>query len=200
VIAHEAARDSIASGQRKILALEMEGYGFSRAIWLSSSHIRHLVIRGISDDGNKYKNDDWHRYAAAAAASFAKHFLLDCPLPPPQPKPSGHARPVLAIEYDERKGWVLRNIGDAAAVRAIVTHSRTGATWEMPVRIPPLAVGDVRVLHWLGHLNVQKIGVRYDDAQGGLYSVTCQHDDCRYADGDVFPQWEESAILRHWNV
>lgn len=80
VIAHEAARDAIASGQRKILALEMEGYGFSRAVWLNSGHISHLVIRGISDDGSKDKTDDWHKYAAASAACFTKHFLLDSTL------------------------------------------------------------------------------------------------------------------------
>jgi len=80
VVAHAAARDFIAAGQRKILALEMEGYGFSRALWLNPGRIRHLVIRGISDDGSEHKRDDWHHYAAASAAGFARHFLLDRPL------------------------------------------------------------------------------------------------------------------------
>ncbi len=79
VIAHRAVTDEIASGNRKILALEMEGYGFFRAIWQSSSHVRHLVIRGICDDGSSAKDDRWHEYAASAAATFSRHFILDQP-------------------------------------------------------------------------------------------------------------------------
>lgn len=82
VIADSGARNAIAAGHRKIVAIEMEGYGFSRAVWQSFEHVRHLDIRAICDDGSKDKNDDWHAYAAASAASFAKHFLLDRPLNP----------------------------------------------------------------------------------------------------------------------
>ncbi|XXT16682.1 hypothetical protein WME94_41275 [Sorangium sp. So ce429] len=82
VIASAAARDAIASGHRKIIALEMEGYGFSRTVWQSFERVRHLDIRGICDDGSEKKDDRWHRYAAAAAASFARHFLLDRPVEP----------------------------------------------------------------------------------------------------------------------
>lgn len=82
VIADAAVRDQIAAGHRKILALEMEGYGFSRAVWQSFAPVRHLDIRGICDDGSEAKNDHWHQYAATAAASFVRHFLLDRPLTP----------------------------------------------------------------------------------------------------------------------
>jgi nucleoside phosphorylase len=82
VLADEAVRDQIAAGHRKIVALEMEGYGFSRAVWQSFERVRHLVIRGICDDGSKRKSDEWHSYAAASAASLAKHLLLDRPLAP----------------------------------------------------------------------------------------------------------------------
>lgn len=82
VIADIGARGQIATGHRKIVAIEMEGYGFSRAVWQSFEHVRHLDIRGICDDGSREKNDDWHQYASAAAAGFAKHFLLDRPLDP----------------------------------------------------------------------------------------------------------------------
>jgi nucleoside phosphorylase len=80
VIAHEAVRDQIASAHRKILAIEMDGYGFSRAIWQSCDHVRHLDIRGICDDGSAAKDDRWHAYAAAAVAGFTRHLLLDSPL------------------------------------------------------------------------------------------------------------------------
>ena len=61
---------------------DLRGYGFSRAMWQSFEHVRHLDIRGICDDGSEKKDDRWHKYAAAAAANFAKHFLLDRPLKP----------------------------------------------------------------------------------------------------------------------
>lgn len=35
-----------------------------------------LVIRGICDYADSHKNDDWHNYAAATAAAYAKFFLL----------------------------------------------------------------------------------------------------------------------------
>lgn len=82
VIADVAIRDEIASGHRKIIAIAMEEYGFSRAVWQNFDRVRHLVIRGICDDGSPAKDDKWHKYAAASAAAFAKHFLLDRPLEP----------------------------------------------------------------------------------------------------------------------
>jgi nucleoside phosphorylase len=88
VIADAAARDSIVSAHRKILAIEMEGYGFSKAVWQSFERVRHLVIRAICDDGSPAKSDEWQAYAAAAAASYAKHFLRDTPLPPRRAPPT----------------------------------------------------------------------------------------------------------------
>jgi hypothetical protein len=35
-----------------------------------------LVIRGICDYADSYKNNDWQGYAAAVAAAFAKELLL----------------------------------------------------------------------------------------------------------------------------
>lgn len=89
VIANAEVRDEIAAGHRKIIAIEMEGYGFSRAVWQSFEQVRHLDIRAICDDGSKDKSDGWHAYAAAAAASFAKHLLLDRPLAPRVPSGQG---------------------------------------------------------------------------------------------------------------
>lgn len=82
VIAHAAARDDIAKGHRKIKAIEMEGYGVSAAAWQRFEPVRCLVIRALCDYADGEKNDIWHTYAAAVAAGFTKHFLLDMPLPP----------------------------------------------------------------------------------------------------------------------
>jgi nucleoside phosphorylase len=81
VIAEKAVRNQIASVSRKILAIEMEGYGVSSAAWQSPSRPRVLVIRAISDRADRSKKYDWQPYAAAAAAGFTKHFLRDQPLP-----------------------------------------------------------------------------------------------------------------------
>jgi len=85
VIAEAAVRDEIAIGQRKIRAIEMEGYGFSAAVWQSFEQVRHLVMKAICDRADRSKNEDWQPYAAAVAASFAKHFLSDRPLAPRNP-------------------------------------------------------------------------------------------------------------------
>jgi nucleoside phosphorylase len=82
VIADATERDKIAAVNRKILAIEMEGYGVIAATWQSADPVRCLVIRGLCDYADSIKNDGWHAYAAAVAAGFTKYFLLDEPLPP----------------------------------------------------------------------------------------------------------------------
>ncbi|MBD2207651.1 DEAD/DEAH box helicase family protein [Calothrix sp. FACHB-1219] len=82
VIADATMRDAIAAGHRKIVAIEMEGYGVSKAAWQSFERVRHLVIRAISDFADSSKNSEWHLYAASVAAGYTRHFLLDRPLEP----------------------------------------------------------------------------------------------------------------------
>jgi nucleoside phosphorylase len=82
VIADEAERDKIATTNRKILAIEMEGYGVIASTWQSFEQVRCMVIRGLCDYADSSKNDEWHPYSAAVAAGFTKHFLLDKPLIP----------------------------------------------------------------------------------------------------------------------
>lgn len=54
-----------------ILCFEMEAAGLDA--------FPCLVIRGISDYCDTHKNDEWHNYAAAAAAAFAKELLSVIP-------------------------------------------------------------------------------------------------------------------------
>lgn len=82
VIADQAVRNEIKSAQRKIRALEMEGYGFSKAAWQCYEPVRHLVIRSICDRADHKKDDQWHECAAKVAAEYTKFFLKDSPLPP----------------------------------------------------------------------------------------------------------------------
>ncbi|KAJ1705061.1 hypothetical protein AFCA_007899 [Aspergillus flavus] len=60
-------RDRLAR-QLGIICLEMEAAGLV-------GHFPCLVIRGISDYAEFHKNDQWHGYAIATAAAYAKELL-----------------------------------------------------------------------------------------------------------------------------
>jgi nucleoside phosphorylase len=82
VIADASERDKIAAANRKIMAIEMEAYGVIAAAWQSFEQVRCLVIRALCDYADDKKNDQWQAYAAAVAAGYTRHFLLDEPLVP----------------------------------------------------------------------------------------------------------------------
>ncbi len=92
VIADANERDEIAASNRKILAIEMEGYGVIVAAFQNYDRPRCLVIRGLCDFADATKNDQWHHYAAAVAAGYTKKFLLDIPLAPSN-LPSDNPKP-----------------------------------------------------------------------------------------------------------
>jgi nucleoside phosphorylase len=79
-IANAEIRDDIAAQDRKLRAVEMEAYGFSRAAFSSFERPRYLVIRSICDMADCNKKDTWHPYAASVVASYVRHFILDGPL------------------------------------------------------------------------------------------------------------------------
>jgi nucleoside phosphorylase len=80
VVADQEMRDAIVRVHRKMAAIEMEAFGVAAAASRSDSLVRQLAIRGICDTADRNKNDDWQDYAAAAAASFVRHYLLERPL------------------------------------------------------------------------------------------------------------------------
>jgi nucleoside phosphorylase len=66
----------------------MEGYGVVSAARQRFEQVRCLVIRALCDYADNEKNDEWHEYAAAVAAGYAKHLLKDQPLLPKNPSES----------------------------------------------------------------------------------------------------------------
>lgn len=56
-----------------VKCVEMEGSGVADAAW--NAERGYLVVRGACDYCDDNKNDNWQRYAAAVAASFAVHLL-----------------------------------------------------------------------------------------------------------------------------
>lgn len=68
VIKSAASRDREVQQLGDVLCFEMEAAGLM-------TEFSCIVIRGISDYADSHKNDHWHHYAAAAAASCAKELL-----------------------------------------------------------------------------------------------------------------------------
>ncbi|KAL4984102.1 nucleoside phosphorylase domain-containing protein [Aspergillus falconensis] len=79
VIKNAQKRDTLAQGAGGAICFEMEAAGLM-------NHFQCIVIRGIADYSDSHKNDDWHRYAAAAAAALAKELLTYIG---PSPRPQG---------------------------------------------------------------------------------------------------------------
>ena len=65
-------------------AIEMESGGIAETV--SACEKQYLVIQGISDYGDKLKNNVWQNYAALASAAFAKALLISEPYKPVIPK------------------------------------------------------------------------------------------------------------------
>ncbi|KAJ4122800.1 hypothetical protein NW768_010245 [Fusarium equiseti] len=63
-------RDKLAANG--VLCIEMEAAGLM-------NHFPCVVIRGIADYADIHKNDEWHGYAAFAAAAYAKELLRHVP-------------------------------------------------------------------------------------------------------------------------
>ncbi|KAH7160579.1 hypothetical protein B0J13DRAFT_519978 [Dactylonectria estremocensis] len=71
VVKSAALRDRLAE-QHGLLCFEMEAAG-------ALTNFPCLVIRGISDYCDSHKNDQWHGYAAAAAAAYARQLFFHLP-------------------------------------------------------------------------------------------------------------------------
>lgn len=56
-----------------VRAIEMEGSGFQNAAWMLGKDV--MVIRGICDYCDAYKNDEWQPYASLTAAAYARAMI-----------------------------------------------------------------------------------------------------------------------------
>lgn len=75
VIANASIIDAILDDNRKMLALEMESYGFLLAC--DSLNITAFVAKSVCDFADKQKSDDVHDYAAYTSVAFAFNFIDD---------------------------------------------------------------------------------------------------------------------------
>ena len=82
VVADEARIDELLRECPKMVGVAMEGAG----VWMgaettmASDDCRFLEVRGVSDLADAKKADNWHRYAAEAAAAFTAGYLRSKPV------------------------------------------------------------------------------------------------------------------------
>lgn len=109
----------------KMLAVAMEGWGVAKAVGADGSSIRYLEIRAISDQAIPGKNDDWHSYAANAAAAFTIGLLKTLPVRPikavEREAVSGVARPTLVVTAQS-----LRSISGEEVISALPLEIQKG--------------------------------------------------------------------------
>ncbi|KGO85898.1 hypothetical protein Q765_13780 [Flavobacterium rivuli WB 3.3-2 = DSM 21788] len=76
VVSSESVVNNITSSNRKLLGIDMEGYG----MYLASqyfSNTKTLMIKSICDFGDKHKADDYQHYASFTSANFLYSFIFN---------------------------------------------------------------------------------------------------------------------------
>ncbi|KAK7949557.1 hypothetical protein PG988_016196 [Apiospora saccharicola] len=110
-----------------ILCFEMEAAGMM-------TEFSGLVIRGVSDYADSHKNDDWQRYAAAAAAACLKELLLRVqPEKPRQDSASGRPSP-LAIEPSSSQSHSVSTLSGQGVVNSGSGNFGVGRDLTFPNR------------------------------------------------------------------
>ncbi|KAL0935964.1 ankyrin repeat protein [Colletotrichum truncatum] len=109
-------RDKLAA-EKNVLCFEMEAAGLM-------NHFPCLVIRGICDYSDSHKNDEWHGFAAMAAAAYAKDLLRR--IPPNKVEAETRVKEVL-----ESLGERLDQIGSATGtIRTMVDSMSSDSHME----------------------------------------------------------------------
>lgn len=76
VVSSEALVNSITSQNRKLLAIDMEGYGMYLACHFFNK-TKPLMIKSVCDFGDKHKGDDYQNYASYTSANFLYSFIFN---------------------------------------------------------------------------------------------------------------------------
>jgi nucleoside phosphorylase len=78
VISSDSILQDIKTHQRKLLGVEMEGYGLYYAAENSPNQFtKPIMIKSICDFGNSAKNDGYQEYAAYTSSQFIYHFIME---------------------------------------------------------------------------------------------------------------------------
>lgn len=80
VIADTITVSELQSSWKKLIGVEMEGFGAALAVYQADSAPAMLMVKGICDWANPKKNDEWQAYAADVAAAYVVNFLKSKPI------------------------------------------------------------------------------------------------------------------------
>lgn len=80
VIADTITVPKLQSYWKKLIGVEMEGFGAALAVYQADSDPAMLMVKGICDWADSNKNDEWQDYAADVAAAYVVNFLKSKPI------------------------------------------------------------------------------------------------------------------------
>lgn len=80
VIADTITVSELQSSWKKLIGVEMEGFGAALAVYQADSAPAMLMVKGICDWADPNKNDEWQDYAADVAAAYVVNFLKSKPI------------------------------------------------------------------------------------------------------------------------
>lgn len=115
--------------------------------------------------------------------------------------------PVLVFIYDEKRYWLLRNVGNGPALNIVVAikEKHGDESWQKRTRIPPIGRDGEFRLTWLGDSDVAVMAASYEDflaadtASGSRgYTVSMSYDENRVTPRRELPRWGPKESLAHW--
>ncbi len=109
VLADTEAVDGLRRAWPKMIGVEMESLGVALTAYTNGPGF--LMVKAVSDYADTAKSDDWHRYAAAAAAQFAVAVLRRAPVGSDPSRPQAVRAAVPGTFSGRVKLQVCRNLG-----------------------------------------------------------------------------------------
>lgn len=78
VITDKEVIEQIRNHQRTLVGIDMESFAIAEAAYeTSTKEVPWLVVKGVQDYANPFKNDDHREYAAHVSAVFLKEFIYE---------------------------------------------------------------------------------------------------------------------------
>ncbi|WP_321969057.1 phosphorylase family protein [Paraburkholderia tropica] len=77
VVADRDVTQSLEAINRKVVAVEMEGYGVACAAkYIGQNRPDVFILKGVSDFADEHKDDDWHNYASYTSARMLHEWAV----------------------------------------------------------------------------------------------------------------------------
>ena len=109
-------------------------------------------------------------------------------------------KPVSVMEFDNSRGWRIRNIGNGPAMNILVTYKNNKETiWRRQMRVYPLAKDDEVPLceKWIGY-SPSIINVTYNDSNNKPYTSTTEYDLTKTDRGYDVPGKKQAGVDQYW--